>query len=137
MKWGNVKQKPLRQIQAYSGVFRHMKAYSDIIRHIQAYSSRFRNYSDISLTLCNPDKFRTLVCSESWYIQNQRHIQNPGIFKNLVQSEPETYIQNREIFRTGGISELCQTSTMERFKKQLTAIIFFAISTFHVFYFMK
>ena len=80
-----------------------MKAYSDIIRHIQAYSSRFRNYSDISLTLCNPDKFRTLVCSESWYIQNQRHIQNPGIFKNLVQSEPETYIQNREIFRTGGI----------------------------------
>ena len=49
-----------------------------------------------------------MVYSESWHIQNQSHIQNSGISKTLVHSEPETYseswaIQNPGIFRTGGI----------------------------------
>ena len=55
--------------------------------------------------LCNPDIFRTLVYSEPWQIQNQRHIQNLGIFRTLASSKPEGYsepwyIQNRRIFRT-------------------------------------
>ena len=43
-KWRNVKQKPFRQIQAYSPIFRHIQAYTDICshnRHIQAYSEIF------------------------------------------------------------------------------------------------
>ena len=48
------------------------------------------------------------VLSESQHIQNQSHIQIPGISKTLAHSEPETYseswaIQNLGIFRTGGI----------------------------------
>ena len=42
-----------------------------------------------------------------WHIQNQRHIQNPGIIKSLPYLEPEAYL------------EPCQTST-------LTTIIIFA-----------
>ena len=33
--------------------------------------------------MCNPDIFRTLVYPELRQIQNQRHIQNPGIFRTL------------------------------------------------------
>ena len=58
--------------------------------------------------MCNSGIFRTLVYSESWHIENQRHIQNPGISKTLAHSEPDAYseswtIQNPGIFRTGGI----------------------------------
>ena len=67
-------------LQADLGIFTHISAYSDIskdiqpdiIRHIKAYSE-----------LCV-----TLVYSEPWQIQNQRHIQNPGI------------LRTRGIFRT-------------------------------------
>ena len=55
--------------------------------------------------------FRTLLYPKLWYIQNQRHIQDPGLFRTLGYSVPEPY------------SEPCQTSTMEHFEKQLTAII--------------
>ena len=41
-------------------------------------------------------------------------IQNPGLFRSLGYSEPEVY------------SKPCQTSTMERHEKQVTAIIIFA-----------
>ena len=41
-------------------------------------------------------------------------MQNPGLFKTLRYSEQDSY------------SEPCQTSTMERLEKHLTAIIFFA-----------
>ena len=107
-KWGNVKQKPFRQIWAYSRMFWHIPAYSDISRCNQANLGIFRNYSDTFWTLWNPGIFRTLVSSESWHILNQRHIQNPGISKTLAHSEPETYseywaIKNPRIFRTGGI----------------------------------
>ena len=57
--------------------------------------------------------FRTLVYQNFWHIQNQRHIENPGLFGTLEYSEPEAY------------SEHCQTSRMERFDKQLMAIIVF------------
>ena len=72
--------------------------------------------------------FRTLVYSESWHIQNQRHIQNPGISKTLAHSEQKN-IQNPGLFRILEYAELeadskpCQTSLMECFEKQLTAII--------------
>ena len=62
--------------------------------------------------------FRTLVYPKLWHIQNQRHIQNPGLFKTLGYSEPETY------------AEPCQVSMMECFEKQLTTIIIFASSNY-------
>ena len=119
---GNVKQKPSRQIQAYSCIFRHIQAYSNISRHNQAHSGIF-------CTLCNPGIFRTLSYSEFWHIQNQRHIQNPTVSKSLAHSELETY---SECWAAMGYSEpkayseACQTSTMEHFEKQLTPIIIFA-----------
>ena len=55
---------------------------------------------------------------QPWHIQNseynQRHSQDPGLFRAPWDiSESKAY------------SEPCQTSTMERFEKQLTAIIIF------------
>ena len=64
-----------------------------------------RKYSGILRTQCNPKIFRTLKYSKPWHIQNQKHMQNPDIFRSEVYSEPEAN------------SELCQTSTMERCAK--------------------
>ena len=114
--------------KAIQTIFRHIEAYADISRHNQAYSGIIQPYSKPCITLAysefwyiqnhgifkNRGIFRTLVYPKLLHIQNQRHIQNPGLFKTLGYSEPEAY------------SEPCQTSTMERFEKQLTAIISFA-----------
>ena len=62
--------------------------------------------------------FRSLVYQKLLHIQNQRHIENPGLFRTLGYSEPEAY------------SEACQTSLMERFEKLLKAIIIFASYNF-------
>ena len=97
-KWENVKQKPFRHIQAYSGISRHNQTYSGNSGNIQAYSE-----------LCV-----TLAYSEPWYIQNPTIFKRRGKFRTLVypkfltHSEPETYseswaIQNPGIFRTAGI----------------------------------
>ena len=130
-----------RYIPAYSGIFRHIQT----IRHIQVQSGIIQTQSQPCVTLAysklwyiqNPgifktrDIFRTLVYPKYWHIQNQRHIQNLELFRNLGYSEQEAY------------SESCQISTMERFEKQLTAIIIFqviiifAISAFYVLQFMK
>ena len=99
------------------------------MQHIQTYSGIISAYS------------------EPW------HIQNSGIFSILANSKPEGYpepwyIQNSGTFRTRDIqnpglvrtlrcSEPCQTSTIERFEKELTTIIIFAISAFPVLCFMK
>ena len=99
------------------GIFTHVQTYPDIIRHIQAYSRIIQTYSRPCVTL---------AYSESWYIQNQWHIQDPGISKTLAHSElqrssePEAY------------SEPCQASAIEHVGKQLTAIIIFVISAFRV-----
>ena len=80
-----------KAIQADEGIFTHILAYSNIFKHKQSIG--------IFRTLCNPGIFRTLAYteqktySESWYIDNR------GIFRTLVYSKP------------------CQTSTMERFRK--------------------
>ena len=118
--------------------------YSGIFRHNQAYLRIFRNYSGIFCTLYKPGIFRTHMAYS-----------NPGIFKTRDIFRTMWYIQNSDTFRTRGIfripgysepelySEPCQTSTVEHFEKQLTAInilqviIIFAISAFHVPYFMK
>ena len=120
-----------KAIQTELGIFMHIPAYSGIFRHIQAYSGIFKNYLGVFLTLCNPVIFRTLVYSEFWHIQNQRHIQNPCISKTLANSEPDAYSeswakQNPEIFRTVRILKTLTTYTMERFEKQLTAVIILA-----------
>ena len=72
--------------QTNLGTFRHNQTYPGII---QAYSGTFR-------TLCYPDLFKTVVYPE--YIQNRKHIQNPGIFPTLLYSEPR-YSQNANIFK--------------------------------------
>ena len=115
------KKKPFRQIQTYSCIFRHIQTYPDIIRHIQAYSepcvtlaySKTLIYSESGIFKTRV-MFRTPVYPKLWHIQNQRYIQNPRLLRTLGYAVPETY------------SEPCQTSTMERFEKQLTAMIIFA-----------
>ena len=85
-----------KAIQTDEGIFTHILAYSNIFKHKQSIG--------IFRTLCNPGIFRTLVYTEQkgycepWYIENR------GIFRTLV-------------FRTLTYSEPCQTSTMERFRK--------------------
>ena len=49
---------------------------------IQAYSGIIQAYSETCVTL---------AYSELWYIQNQRHIEKPGISKTLAYSKPEAY----------------------------------------------
>ena len=61
-----------KAIQRDLGTFRHNQAYPGII---QAYSGIFR-------TLYNPAIFTTVV-------QNQKHIQSPGIFRTPTYSKPE------------------------------------------------
>ena len=126
-KWGNVKQKPLRQIQAFSHIFQHIQTYSDVIRHIQTHSGIIQAYSEPSVTLSysglwyiyNPGTFktrgifRTLVYPKPWHIQNQRHIQKPGPFRTLEYSEPEAQNPAKQL-------------QCECFNKQLAAIINFA-----------
>ena len=62
--------------QTNSGSFRHNHTYPGII---QAYSDIFR-------TVRHPDLFKTVVYPEPYYIQNQKHIQNPDIVTTLVYS---------------------------------------------------
>ena len=74
---GNTKQNPFRQIQApYSGVNRHIL---ELFRYILAYSEFCVTlaYSEPSITLVYLEPWHT----QNWYIQNQRCMQNPGIFK--------------------------------------------------------
>ena len=93
-------------IQIDSGTFRHKQAYPGIIQA----------YSDIFWALCNPSIFRGVVYPEPWHIQNQKHFQNPGIFRTLAYS-------NSGIFET--CSETCQTSTMRRFPKIVNGYNYF------------
>ena len=85
--------------------------YSGILRHNQAYLGIFRNYSGIFCTLHKTgifrthmvysnhgifktrDIFRTMVYPKLWYIQNQRHIQNPGLFRTgaILRTLPNIY----------------------------------------------
>ena len=65
------------------GTFRNNRTYPGIIL---AYSGIFR-------TQCYPDIFKTVVCPERWYIQNQKHIHNSGTFRTPLYSE-RWHIQN-------------------------------------------
>ena len=71
-------------IQAYLGIFSHIWAYSGRFRHMQ---ELFRHI---------------LAYSSCWHIQNQRYIQNTGIFRTLVYSE-SCCIHNSYTFRTRDI----------------------------------
>ena len=110
-KWGNVKQKPFMQIQAYSAIFRHILEYSEpciiLIYSEFWYIQNRRIFKTRAI-------FRILVYPKLWHIQKQRYIQNLGLFRTLGYSELEAY------------PEPCQISTMERFEKQLTTIVIFA-----------
>ena len=92
-KWGNAGI--FTHIPAYSGIFRD----PDLIRHIQEYSRIILPY---------PEPCITTAYLESWYIQNQRHIQKSGVSKTLALSERKTFseswaVQKPGIMRTGGI----------------------------------
>ena len=56
-----------------------------------------------------------MVYPETWLIENQKHIQYPGIFRTLAYSESEAYL------------EPCQTSTMKRFAKIVNGYNYFYI----------
>ena len=93
LQWVNVKQKPSRQIQAYSGVIRHIQG---LFRHIQAYS----------------EPCITLAYLETWYIQNLDIFRTRSIFRNLAYSQ-FWYIHKAGIIQTPeAYSEPCQTSTL-------------------------
>ena len=103
-------------IPACSGIFRHTQAYSECSRIIQAHS----------------EPCATLVYLESWHTQNQKRIQNPGIFRSLLYSGAP-YIQNPSICRTLAhsesqvYSELYQKSTMYCFAKLINGYNYFPI----------
>ena len=125
-----------KAIQADLGIFSifwHNQAYSDTSRHNQAYCGIIQTYFELCVTLAyselwyirilaysKPEAYSEPLYPKLWHVQIQRYIQNPGLFRTLRYSEPEAY------------SEPCQTSMMERFEKQLTAIITFAISAVRV-----
>ena len=88
-----------KAIQTNLGTFSHNLAYPGII---QAYSGIFR-------TLCYPAIFKTVVCPEPWNIQNEKHIQNLGIFTTLIHSEPR-YIQNYLLTYLSWLSHLSTIS---------------------------
>ena len=84
-----------KAILVASGIFTNIPAYSSIVRHSQGYSG----IRDIETYL---ESCVTLSYSEAWHIQNQRHIQNPGIFITLAYLKL-WYIQNPGIFRNCAI----------------------------------
>ena len=53
-----------------------------LFTHISAYSGISRHQPDIIRPVI-PDIFKTLVYSEPWQIQNQRHVQNLGVFRTM------------------------------------------------------
>ena len=87
----------IKAIQTDLGTFRHNQAYPGIIQNI------FK-------TLCNRGIFRAVLYPVPWHnIQKQKHIQNPGIFKPLVYSEPQ-YIQNPRHISSINDEEICENS---------------------------
>ena len=106
-----------KAIQTNIGTFRHNQAYPGII---QAYSGIFR-------TLCYPDIFKTVVYPEPWHIQNQKHIQNPGIFTILVYSEPRCtgILRTLAYSKPEAYPEHCQTSAMKHFVKAVNGYNYF------------
>ena len=61
-----------------------------IIGKCKAIAIQILVHSGITKRIQNPI-FRATVYPEPWHIQNQKHIQNPGILKTLVYSEPKAY----------------------------------------------
>ena len=76
------------QIHTYFEIFRHIQAYSGITRHIQAYSKKLSG---------------SLAYSEPSYIQNQMHIQSPGIFRTLAHSEHWAYWEPYQRYSYDGV----------------------------------
>ena len=62
----------------YSARFWHIHTYTGILRHIQAYSEPC-----VTLAYSEPHAY-----SEPWFIQNQRHIHDPDIFRTQTYLEP-------------------------------------------------
>ena len=93
------------------GMLRHNQGKPGII---QAYSEPYVTLAYLNLwDIRNPDIFRTrsifrtLACSQPWYIQKF------GLFKTLAYSKFEAY------------SKPCQTSTIQRFVKIVTGYHYF------------
>ena len=73
-----------------------------------------------TLPYCEPETYENQIT----YIENQRHILNPGIFRNLACWEPETYwehwdIQNPRILGTPIYSEPWHVQNLRHIQKHL------------------
>ena len=110
-------------------MFRHIQTYPDVIGHIQVKLGVIQAYFEPYVTLAylqNSGRFRILAYSkpetysEPWYIQNSGTFRTRDILKILDYSEPLGYSESE------AYSQPYQASTIERLKKQLTAIIVFA-----------
>ena len=82
LQWGNVKQRPFRQIYAYSRIFLLFQVHSVIIRHFQEFFRHIQTYSEP----CS-----TLAYSEPLSIENPYIFRTQNIFKILAFSELEGY----------------------------------------------
>ena len=76
LQWVNVK----KATQTDLGIIRDIQ---ELFRHIQNAVEPW---------------YRTMVYPEPRHIQNQKHIQSPGIFTTLIYSKPQ-YIQDVGIFK--------------------------------------
>ena len=101
-KENTMKKFKTKAIQADEGIFTHILAYPNVFKHKQSVA--------IVITLCNPGIFRTLAYTEQKAYSQSWYIENRGIFRALVYSEA-WHIQNL------AHSKPCQTSTIERFRK--------------------
>ena len=104
-----------KAIQTEIGIFRHNQVYPGIIQ----------DYSGISKTLCNSGISRTVVFTEPLHIQNQQHIQYPGISQPGDIKKPSIF-RTLEYSKSDAYSEPCQTSMMKNFAKLVNGYNYFA-----------
>ena len=81
-----------KALQADLGIFTHL--YSGRFRYNQAYSGIIQAHLELRVNL---------TYSESWQTENQKQIQNLGIFRTLAYSDLEAYLEPRHTENLGHI----------------------------------
>ena len=86
------KTKVIKQAySSYSNMFRHIQTYASVSRHIQKLFRHIQAYPELCVTLAYSEPpyiqkafiLRTRDIFKLWYIQNQRHVQNPDVFRTI------------------------------------------------------
>ena len=111
-----------KAIQENLGTFSHIPASSDRFMHNQTYPTIIQTYSKL---------YVILAYSEPTYIENTCTFRTRGILRVLAYSEP-WHIQNQ-----GDIQNPVKHLRCSVLRRWLMAINVFAISVFHILYFMK